>query len=227
MFIQDWSSITAQALQSAWESTLLFLPELLGAIVIFIIGWIISIGVGKFVAELLKKLKFNKLFDKTGWEKAFKKADISVDPSHFIGAIVKWILVIVFLMIASDILNWTAFSLLLAEVIAWLPNLVVAIAILIVAIVIADILEKLVMATVERIGVKSSNLLGALVRWSIYVFAILAILLQLGITPTIVNTLIIGFVAMISLAVGLSFGLGGKEHASEIIGSIRKKFEEK
>lgn len=220
---QDWSLITAQGVQSSWESILLFLPKFLGAVVIFIIGWIVAIWLGKIVSTILEKIKFNDIFSGTGWKSALEKAEINITPSDFIGAIVKWILVIISLMIATDILEWLAFSLLLNQIITWVPNLIVAIAILIVAIIIADILEKMVKASAQKMGVNFVNYLGLGIKWAIYIFAILAALLQLGVASAIVNTLIVGFVAMFALAFGLSFGLGGKDMAARLLEDWRNK----
>lgn len=221
--IQDWLTITTQGLQTSWESILIFLPNLLGAIVVFIIGWFIAIWIGKIVAAILEKIKFNELFSRTGWKSAFEKAEISISASDFIGAIVKWIFVIISLMVAADILEWAAFSMLLNQIILWVPNLLVAIAILIVAIIIADILEKMVKASAQKMGVGMVNCLGSAIKWSIYVFAILASLAQIGVAREIVNALVIGFVVTIALALGLSFGLGGKEMAARMLEDWKHK----
>lgn len=225
--IEDWSLITVQALQGAWENILLFLPNLLAAIVIFIIGWFVAIWIGKLIAGVLNKIGFDTLFEKTGWKDALANADVKVDPSGFIGAIVKWILVIVFLTIVTDILKWVAFAALLSEVVAWLPNLVVTIIILIVAIIIADIIEKLVKVSARKMGISFVNLLGAIVKWSIYIFAGLAALVQLGVTPDIVKILMTGFVGTLVLALGLSFGLGGKDAAARLIEEAKRKMSDK
>lgn len=225
--IQDWSLITMQALQGAWEQILLFLPNLLAAIIIFILGWFIAIWIGKLVAQVLNKLKFDSIFEKTGWKEALGSADVKVEPSGFIGAVCKWILVIVFLMIVTDIMGWVAFAGLLAAIIAWMPNLLVAIIILVVAIIIADIIEKLVKVSTKKMGVSSVNFLGSIVKWAIYIFAGLAVLLQLGVTPKIVEVLIMGFVGTITLALGLSFGLGGKEAAGRFIEDVKRKISDK
>ncbi|MFA5369047.1 MAG: hypothetical protein WC303_03575 [Candidatus Paceibacterota bacterium] len=221
--IQDWSNITVQGFQSAWGSIMLFLPKFLGALVVFIIGWFISIWLGKIVAGILNKIKFNELFSRTGWRNALEKAEITITPSDFMGAIVKWIAVIVFLMVATDILEWVAFAELLQRIIIWIPNLLVAIIILVVAIVLADILEKIVKASAQKMGISFVQFLGSIVRWSIYIFAILAALLQIGVASAIVNTLVVGFVTMIALAFGLSFGLGGKEIAARLLEEWRGK----
>jgi len=225
--IQDWSFITIQALQGAWEEILLFLPNLLAALVIFIIGWFIAMWIGKLIAGILSKVKFDAIFEKTGWKEALNSAEVKVEPSSFIGAVCKWILVIVFLMIVTDIMGWVAFAGLLGSIIAWMPNLLVAIIILVVAIIIADIIEKLVKVSTKKMGVSSTNFLGTLVKWGIYIFAGLAVLLQIGITPKIVEVLIMGFVGTLTLALGLSFGLGGKDAAARMIEEARRKISDK
>jgi len=214
------------ALYSAWENIVLFIPNLLAAIIIFIIGWILATWIGKLVAGILNKAKFNSIFEKTGWKEALEGADIKVEPSGFIGAICKWILVVIFLMIATDIMGWFTFAGVLASIIAWIPNLIVSIIILIVAIVIADIIEKLVKVSTKKMGVNFVNFLGVVVKWGIYVFAGLAVLLQLGVAPRIVEVLIIGFVGTLALSLGLAFGLGGKDAASRLIEEAKRKISD-
>ena len=222
----DWYSVTIQALQNAWQGFLNFIPNLIGAIVIFVIGWFISIGIGKLIAEILTRLRFNKIFESTGWDEALEKAELRVNPSEFIGAIFKWILVIVFLLIAVEILGFTQFAVLLNKLIGWLPNLVVAVLILVVAVIVADILEKIIRASVQKIGVKYVGVLGGIIRWAIYIFAGLATLVQLGVAQALINTLITAFFGMIALALGLAFGLGGKDVAAKVIEDLRKKISE-
>lgn len=227
MVVEDWGSLTLLALQNIWQGFLLFLPRLVGALIIFVIGWLISIGIGKLISEVLDKLKFDTIFKRTGWTEAFEKAEIKVDPSEFVGAIFKWILVIVFLLISADILGFAQFADFLKSVIIWLPNLIVAVAIFVVAVILADIFEKVIKAGVKKIEVGYARFLGTGIKLAIYIFALLAILLQLGVTPTIINTLIMGFVGMISLAFGLAFGLGGKDAAAEFIKDLKNKISEK
>jgi len=133
----------------------------------------------------------------------------------------------VFLLASVEILGFVQFADFLKEVISWLPNLIVAAAIFVVAIIMADILEKIVKASVKKIGIRYVEFLGIAVKVAIYIFAALAILLQLGITPTIINTLVVGFVGMIALASGLAFGLGGKDAASKLIKDLKEKISEK
>ncbi len=225
--IQDWTTITIQALQDAWQSFLIFVPKLLGALIIFVIGWFIAIGIGRLVAEILVRLKFNQIFERTGWKDALEKAELKVNPAEFIGAIFKWILVIVFLSAAVDVLELSQFAVLLNRLIGWLPNLIVAVAIFVVAIIVADIIEKVVRASVKKIGVDYVGFLGTISRWGIYIFAGLTILSQLGVASAITNAVVFGFVGMLALALGLAFGLGGKDAAAKIIEELKEKISEK
>lgn len=224
--IQDWSILIVQALQSLWQGFLDFIPLLLGAIIVFVIGWIVSGGVGKIVTEILKKIKFNQIFEKGNWDEALAKADIKVDASGFIGAIVKWVLVIVFLTAAVEILGFPQFAGFLKSVLNYLPNVVVAALIFVVTVVVTDITEKIIRVSVERIKVGYGRTVSAIVKWSIWTFAILAILAQLGIARSFVETLFTGIVAMLVISTGIAFGLGGKDVAADLLKGVRDKFRE-
>jgi len=223
--VLDWYSVTFEALQGLWQGFVIFIPKLFGAIIIFIIGWFIAIALGKVISEILKRIKFNQIFERGVWKEALEKAEFKIDASGFIGAICKWILVIVFLLVAVEILGLVQFADFLVKVLAYLPNVVVAALIFVVAVIIADILEKVVRALVEGVRVGYGQVVGAIVRWSIWIFAILAILIQLKITPALLQTLFIGFVALIAIAGGIAFGLGGKEAAAELLQDFKKKLK--
>lgn len=223
--IQDWYLITQGSLQDLGQSVLFFIPNLLGAFLVFILGWFIASAIGKLIVKTLERLKFNKLFERGGWKETLEKADVKVNVSEFIGAIVKWIFVIIFLLAAVEILGLTQFAGFLESVINWLPNLLVAAVIFVVAVIIADIIEKIVRAWVEQMRIGYASAIGTFVRWSIWLFAILAILLQLGIAPALIQTLFNGFIAMLVISGGLAFGLGGKDIAAEILQDVRNKFQ--
>ena len=224
--LSDWIDITIESLKGVWEGFIDFIPRLVGALILFIIGWIISVAIGKLVAEILRKIKFNKIFEKGGWKLALEKAEIKVDASGFIGAIFKWVLMIVFLAAAIEILGFVQLTGFLTDVLNYLPNVIVAAFIFVIAVIIADILEKVVRAAVESVKVGYGQIVGAIVKWSIWVFAILAILSQLKIEAAgwivnLINIVFIGIVAMMAIA----FGLGGKEVAAEIVRNLKNKFK--
>ena len=223
--ILDWYSVTIDALQNLWQGFVEFVPALIGAIVVFGIGWFISVFLGKIVAEILKKIRFNQIFEKGNWDEALAKADIKVDASAFIGAIVKWVFAIVFLMAAVEVLGLKEFAGFLGNILGYLPNVVVSAFILVVTVIITDILEKVVRAAVESIKVGYGQIVAAIIRWSIWIFAILAILIQLRVAPSLIETLFTGLVAVIVIAAGLAFGLGGKEIASDVLRDLYKKLK--
>ena len=223
--VLDWYSVTIEALQNLWQAFIVFIPALIGAIIVFVIGWFISIGVGKLVTEILKKLRFNRIFEKGAWKEALAKAEFKVDAAGFVGVIFKWALVIVFLMAAVEILGLTEFAGFLKGVLGYLPNVVVASFIFVVAVIIPDILEKIVRAAVESIRVGYGQVVGVIVRWSIWIFAILAILIQLKVAPTLIQTLFTGLVAVLVISAGIAFGLGGKEIATEILRDLHRKLK--
>ena len=223
MLVQTWAQITTYALQNLWQGFLTFIPTLIGAIIVFIIGWFISVGIGKLVAEVLIRIKFNKLFEKTGWKQALEKAELKVNAAEFIGAIAKWVLVIVFLLAAVEILGFVQFAAFLKSILAYLPNVIVATLILVVTVILVDIVEKVVRTAVEGVKVGYGHLVSVMIKWSIWIFAVLAILHQLGIARPFMETLFTGFVAMLVISLGIAFGLGGKDVAAEILQDLKKK----
>jgi len=202
---------------------------LVGAVFILVIGWIISAAIGKLITELLRKLKFNQLFERGGWQEALNRADIKVDAAEFIGAIFKWVLIIVFLMVASEILGFVQFTNFLNGVLAYLPNVIVAVLIFAVTVVVADIVEKIVKAGVGGAKIGYAQLAGSVAKWAIWIFAILAILRQLLIVPQLIDilfgALVYGLVAFLVLAFGLSFGLGGRDVAAGVLQDLSRKFK--
>ncbi|MDD5145283.1 MAG: hypothetical protein PHF44_00305 [Candidatus Pacebacteria bacterium] len=227
MFFQNLGISISDALINIWNRFINFAPNIIVAIIIFVIGWFIALFVGKLIAEILKRLKFNEIFEKGNWDEALAKADIKVDVSEFIGAIFKWVLVIVFLQLSVGLLGWMQFTLLLDKIINYLPHVIVAALIFVVTVVVVDIVEKLVRVTVERMKVGYGQTVSAVVRWAIWTFAILMILRELIIVPafidTIFNAMIYGTVAFLVISFGLSFGLGGKEAAAKMIEELKSK----
>jgi len=224
MFL-DWYTLTIQSLQNLWQAFMGFVPALIGAIIVFVIGWFISVGVGRLITEILRKIKFNQIFEKGSWDDVLAKADIKVDVSGFIGAIIKWVLVIVFLLAAVEILGFVQFASFLNGVLAYLPNVIVAALIFVVTVIVVDIVEKVVRVAVESIKIGYGQMISAVVKWSIWIFSIMAILYQLGIARPFMETLFQGLVAMLVISLGIAFGLGGKEVAAEILQDLKRKLK--
>jgi len=227
MVNQEWYSTIIQPFAKELVD---FLPRLILAIVVFVVCYLISVGIGRLITEILKGLKFNRLFDKEGWQKAFEKAEIKVDPSAFIGAIFKWVFVIVSLLLTVDILQLSRFGELLRDILNYIPNVIVAVLIFVVAVIIADVIEKLVRASVERMKVGYASLAASIVRWTIWIFAIFMILDQLLPASVLVQVLyksiVYGIVYGAAAAAAIAFGLGGKDAAAEAISNMKKRIKQ-
>lgn len=223
--VQNWYLITIQSLLDLWQGFLVSIPKVLGSVIVFSVGWLISAGIGRLVAGALKKLKLNQIFRRTGWTEALRRAEVEVDPSQFLGSIVKWVFIIVFLLAAVEILGFAQFAVFLNKALAYLVDVIIALLIFVVAVVIADISEKVTKVSVERAGVGYSEVAGAIAKWSILGFSILAILLQLRVAEELVTTLFQGIVAVIVISVGLAFGLGGRDIAEDMLRQAKDKFE--
>jgi len=224
----DWS---VTIIQPFLQGLVAFIANLLLAIIVFVIGYLISVGIGRLITEILKSVKFNKLFDKEGWKTALQRAKIDVDPSGFIGAIFKWVFVIVSLLITVDILKLTQFASFLTNVLNYLPSVIGAALIFVAAIIIADIVGKLVRVTVEKMKIGHGYLVTSIVRWSIWIFTTFLILDQLLPNNVLIQILysgiIYGIVGSLALGLGLAIGLGGKDVAAEILHDLKKKIEQR
>jgi len=223
MAVEVWADITIKALLNLWAGFLNFLPNLIGVIVVLVVGWFVAVGIGKLIATILNRLRFNKLFEKAGWKEALERAELTVNAADFLGGIIKWILFLVFLLAAVEILGLLQFADFLGKVIAYLPNVLVAVLIFVATVILVDIVEKIVRTGVEKVKIGYGQMISAIVKWSIWIFAILTILYQLGVARPFMETLFTGFVAMLVISLGLSFGLGGQQIAAEILRDLRDK----
>lgn len=204
-----------------------YLPSIIGAIIVFAIGVFISALMGKLVSRVLEVIKFNHLFEKIGWTKILEKAEWKVDPSALIGSIVKWILIIIFLFAAVDLLGFKEFSNFLEKVVSWLPNIIAAIIMFILAAVIGNYLSKIGRMWIEGLNLAYGKVVETGIRWFVWLVAIVIILKQIGIESEPLIILYKGLVAFLVIAGGLAFGLGGKDIAAEILREWKNKISEK
>lgn len=223
MFVQTWADVIRFALQNLWTGFIVFLPNFLGALVILVVGLVIAAGLSKVVEKLVDALKLDRLLEQFGLGKLLERADLRLDSGKFIGVLVQWFFIVVTLLAVSDILKLEAFSDFLTQVLLYVPNIVIAVLIMLAGVVMAAFFSRLVRASVLAARLHAAHFLGALTRWSVLVFAFLAALSQLGIAGALVNTLIMGFVAMLALAGGLAFGLGGRDVAAAWLEKLRSE----
>jgi len=221
--VQTWGEAIAMSLIGVWESFAGFLPALIGAVIVFVAGWIIAVSLGKVVEKLIKAIKVDHAMQKIGWGHWFSEVGISANVAAFLGGLTKWFLILVFLMAATDILQLTQVTAFLNSILLYIPNVVVAVIILAIVVLVGNFVYSIVKGSTKAAGVMSATMLATISKWAIIIFGVLAALLQLGIAASLVNTIFIGIVAMLTLAGGLAFGLGGKEEAENILRKLREE----
>jgi len=225
MYIQDWVTTIVTSLQSLWMGLISSLGSILGALIVFVIGLIIASGIGEAIERLFGFVKLDKMLAKLGLKEIFEKSGITLNSGKFFGKLTYWFFIVVFLLAATDIVGFYTLSGFLRDILAYIPNVIVAIIILIAATLIAHFLRRVVRASIKGAGLGGEMMLGGIVWWGIMVFGIFAALDQLGVASMILNTLFIGVIAMVAVAGGIAFGLGGKDHANDLIRSIRNKVD--
>ncbi|OGZ41384.1 MAG: hypothetical protein A3C80_02635 [Candidatus Ryanbacteria bacterium RIFCSPHIGHO2_02_FULL_45_43] len=208
-------------LSSLGTAVIAFLPKLIGAIMIFLVGWLVAVALGKVVAQIVKALKVDQALKSLGAEDPFSRAGFRLDSGAFIGGLVRWFFIIVFLIAAVDVFELDQVTEFLRRVALYLPNVIVAAIILVSASLIGGALQKVVEGSAKAARLPSASLLGGIAKWAIWIFAILAALDQLSIAEAFARTLFIGLVSMIAIAGGLAFGLGGKEQAARFIERLK------
>lgn len=220
----SWSDVLTNSLQSVWMGVASFIPTFLAALIIIIIGWIVGAIFYKFVYQLIKLAKVDSALRAAGVEKFVEKAGFRLDSGMFLGKLVEWFFIVVFLVAALDVLQLKQVTAFLSDVVlGYLPQVIVAVLIILIAAVVSEAMQKVVVGGAQSAGLKSGHFAGKITKWAIWIFAILAAILQLGIATSFINTIFTGIIIAVSLAVGLSFGLGGQQAAANYIEKVRSE----
>lgn len=201
------------SLHQVWVSVANFIPDFIGAVIVFIVGWVVAVSLGKIVEQVVKAVRLDHFLMRLEVEKTLERAGFRLDSGVFLGGLVKWFLAVAFLLASVDILGLDGVEVFLTKVLSYIPHVVVAALILIIAALVSSAVEKIVRGSVEAAGYRGA-LVGAVSRWAIWIFAFLAALDQLQIAEGLVRTLETGLVYGVALALAISFGLGGKEAAA-------------
>lgn len=223
MLLQTWGEILTRSFQELWFGVIGFVPNIIVAIVIFVVGWVVGVLLGRVVAQLVHALKIDNALKSANVEEVLRRAGFRLDSGRFLGELVKWFVIVVFLVATLDVLGLTQVNAFLQNVIlAYLPQVIAASLILLIGAVIADALRKLVIGAAKAAEIESAGLLGGLAKWSIWIFSILIALSQLGIADFFARTLFTGVVVALAIAMGLAFGLGGQDSAGRLLERMRK-----
>jgi mechanosensitive ion channel-like protein len=215
--VTSWTDAVMTSLAAALALLLGAIPKVIGFAVILIIGWLIASAVATAVASILRAVKFNDLAQRGGFANFVHSMGIRQDSAGFIANVAKWFIRLIVLVSAFDALGLPAVSQVLEQLLLWLPNLVVALVVLVIAGLAANALARLVRGTTAESGIGSPDLLATIAKVAVWAFAIVVAVNQIGIATELVNTLFMATVGAVALALGLSFGLGGRETAAQIV----------
>ena len=223
IFMENLKLVFSDSLLGLWYGFINFVPGLLLAIILFIIGMVVGSIVGKAIAQVITALKVDKLFESAGAEEVFARMGVKLSIGKFFGVIIKWFIVIVFLMASLQIVGLTQVNdFLRSAVLLYLPKVVIAAIVLILATIIAETMHKLVLASAKAANISSANMLASITKYAIWGFALIIALSEIGIATAFMQILFTGLIAALAIALGLSFGLGGKEAAARAIDNIQK-----
>ena len=193
------------------------IPKVLGFILILLIGWLIASAVATIVATFLRAARFNELAARSGFGGFVRSMGVERDSSGVLADVAKWFVRLITLVVAFDALGLPAVSQVLQSLLLWLPNLVVALVVLVVAGLAANALHGLVRGATAQAGFGNADLLANIARLAVWAFGVVVAVNQIGIATTLVNTLFMATVGALALALGLAFGLGGRETAALIV----------
>lgn len=224
--VDQYPEIVRTSLTTLWTGVAGFAPRLVAALIVFFVGWLIAVALGKLAYHIVRVVRIDGALGRVGFRQAWERSGFRLDSPNFFGELVRWFFVIVFLMAATNILGLDQVSDFLRTVVVYIPNVIVASFILLIGILVAKFLESTVRASVRAAGLASGNFLGSLTKWAVFVFSFLVALAQLKVADDIIRIVVVGLVAAGSLALGLSMGLGGVKHAEEMIARLRKRIED-
>ncbi|MFH0777446.1 MAG: hypothetical protein V2A71_02330 [Candidatus Eisenbacteria bacterium] len=200
-----------------------FLPNLIGAIVILIVGWIVARVIKGLVIKSLKVVRFNVLTEKAGVEKFLRDGGVKISACETVGVLLYWLVMLIVLSAAFNSLGLRIASELFNEIILFVPNVVVAVLVLIVGLYLARFMYHVVVTYFKNIGVENAETFGRIAKWGILIFVLSVTLFQLNVGAEIVRGAFLIIFGAVALALALAFGLGGRDSASRIIKDYWKK----
>lgn len=224
--VPTFPEVIGQSVDLVWTSLVVYAPKLFLAVLLFVVFLLIGATLNAVVSRFVSALRIDGLLAKSGFDVALQRAGITLNTGHFIGALVKWFFILTGLLIASNLLELNQVADFLTQIIYYIPSIVVAAVILVIGMIVADFAGKVITSTMTASGLHTGAFAGKVAKWAVFIFALIAALDQLGVAQTFINTLYIGIVAMIAIGGGLAFGLGGKEHASDLIAKIKRDISE-
>lgn len=221
--VNNWATSIMASLTSAMSLFFAAIPRLLGFVLIVIIGWMVSALLAKAIAITLRKVHFNQMAEKSGFADFVSKTGTETDSAGMIAGIAKWFIRLIVLVVGFDALGLPAVSEVLRDLLLWLPNLAVALVVLIIGGLAANAVSRLVRGATAEADFDNPEFLAKLAAAAVWAFAVVVAVNQIGVATALVNSLFMAVVGAFALALGLAFGLGGRDTAADIVRNWDRK----
>ena len=217
--VTDLGTALMTSIAGALALLLAGIPKIIGFALVLIVGWIIASAVAGLVTRVLHAVRFDDLTQRAGIADLARKSGMRMTPSQLLGGIAKWFIRLIALVVAFDALGLPAVSDVLRSFLLFIPNLVVALVVLVIGGFAARALGKLVRGAVSETGTGNADMLALVAQGAVWAFAIIVAVNQIGVASVLVNTLFAAITFGLALAFGLAFGLGGRDTAAKIVAS--------
>lgn len=227
MTYQPWYDLFAASFQVVWDKIFAALPNIFLAVIVFVIGWVLAHALAKTIKGIVNMTKVDNTLAKLKVDQVVSRFGWKLDAGKFVGELVRWFLIIVFLLVAADILGLPAVSQFLNDLLLYIPRVIVAAVIILITALVSGFMQKIVAASAGAAQLVAANFAGIIVKWAILIVGVLIAVEQLGISQVYLQTLYTGIVALIAIAGGLAFGLGGKEQAASFLARISSQIRER
>ncbi len=221
----NWNELIADPIRQMLTKIMAYLPILLGALIILIVGWIVAKVIRRAVDWLLKTVRFDVMADKTGISEVLRKGDLEITAREVVSGLVYWLIIIMVLVMTVDALGLPKASDVLTNLFAYVPKVIAALLVLVVAMFLAGFVSGIVRTACGNANLPKPELIAGISRWAIIIFAVTIAMEELGIAPLLVGTAFNIILGGAVLALAIAFGLGGKDAAARYLEESKHKHE--
>ncbi|MCX5636819.1 MAG: hypothetical protein NTX52_03880 [Planctomycetota bacterium] len=225
--VMEWDNLIVVPVREMLTKIMAYLPVLLGALVILIVGWLVAKAIQRIVDWLLKTVRFDVMADKAGISEVLRKGNLKTNAREVVSDLVYWLIMIMVLVMVVNALGLPKASDILASLFAYIPKVIGALFVLVVAMFLANFVSGIVRVAAGNANLPKPDLLAGISRWAIIIFAVTISLAQLGIAPLLVTATFNIILGGVCLGLALAFGLGGKDAAARYLEELKQKRSQK
>ncbi len=217
-YYSDYPYVVQDSFYNLYDRVIQFLPNILAAAIVLLLGWVIGLFLGNVLKKALTSVGIDGLGEQLGLKRLSERSGRDIKISSIVEWVIKWFFILSSLIAAADLLGLSDITdFFYSDVLGYAGHVVIAMAIMLLGILAANFLGDIIKGTVKAGGFEAGNMLGSLARWSVITFAVIAALSELQIAQAFLLDLFRAVIAMIAVAGGLAFGLGGKDHAKKVL----------